>query len=216
MVAKKSAAKNNTKVTKEQWLNAAYKRLVAKGVTAVKVAKLAAELDVSRSSFYWYFTDRDDLLQHLVSRWREHNIDPMVQACSAQSETLTEATLHIFDVWANPDAFDEALELAIRAWAGGDAELAAELADADALRISSIAGVHERFGHAPDRAIVLARVHFLSQIGRYTLGLNETWEQRSAVAPLYVEAFTGVVPSDDEVASFKARIEALPSHREVR
>lgn len=201
----------NVKVTKQQWLDTAYERLVSSGIGAVKVAKLAAKLDVSRSSFYWYFDDHEDLLQHLIARWREHNIDPMVQACSVPAETLTEATLHIFDVWANPDAFDERLELAIRAWAGGDAALARELTLADKLRIDSIAAVHERFGQTPQRAIVLARVHFLSQIGRYTLGLNETWEQRSAVAPLYVEAFTGAAPSDAEVAAFKARIETLDS-----
>lgn len=202
---------NNTKVTKQQWLDAAYHRLVTSGASSVKITKLAVELDVSRSSFYWYFDDRADLLHYLIARWREHNIDPMVQACSVPSKTLTEATLHIFDVWANPDAFDERLELAIRSWAASDEALGEELALADTLRINSIAAVHERFGQTPDRAIVLARVHFLSQIGRYTLGLDETWEQRSAVAPLYVEAFTGLVPSDDEVTAFKARIEALDS-----
>ena len=209
-MAKKSAV-NNTKVTKEQWLDAAYQRLVTGGVSTVKVAKLASELDVSRSSFYWYFMDRNDLLQHLITRWREHNIDPMVQACSVPSQTLTEATLHIFDVWANPDAFDEGLELAIRAWAATDDTLADELAAADALRIESIAAVHERFGQDADQAIVSARVHFLSQIGRYTLRLDETWEQRSAVAPLYVEAFTGSVPSEAELVAFRTRIEQLGS-----
>lgn len=203
---------NNTKVTKQQWLNAAYRRLVTSGVSSVKITKLAVELDVSRSSFYWYFDDRADLLQHLITRWREHNIDPMVQACSAPSKTLTEATLHIFDIWANPDAFDEQLELAIRSWAANDGSLAAELTTADSLRIDSIASVHERFGQTPARSIVLARVHFLSQIGRYTLGVNETWEERSTVAPLYVEAFTGLEPSEVEIVAFRARIEALGSN----
>ncbi len=202
---------NNTKVTKQQWLDAAYRRLVTSAASSVKITKLAIELDVSRSSFYWYFDDRADLLQHLITRWREHNIDPMVQACSISAPTLTEAILHIFDVWANPDAFDERLELAIRSWAGSNTSLATELTVADTLRVDSIAAVHERFGQTPARSIVLARVHFLSQIGRYTLGVNETWEERSAVAPLYVEAFTGLVPSDAEVTAFKARIEALGS-----
>lgn len=208
-MTKKSAAKNNLKVTKEQWLDAAYNRLITKGVASVKIAKLASELDVSRSSFYGYFDDREALLDQLVTRWRTHNIDPMVQACSLPAKTLTEATLHIFDVWANPHAFDERLELAIRSWAATDASLADALDRADTLRIESIAAVHERFGASPDRAIVQARVHFLSQIGRYTLGVEETWEQRSAVAPLYVEAFTGLIPSDDEVSAFKERIENL-------
>ena len=49
----------NAKATREDWLRAARDTLVAVGVVHVKILKLAAELDVSRSSFYWYFRDFD-------------------------------------------------------------------------------------------------------------------------------------------------------------
>jgi AcrR family transcriptional regulator len=35
---------------------------MAQGVDAVRVMPLSEALGVSRSSFYWYFKDRDDLL----------------------------------------------------------------------------------------------------------------------------------------------------------
>jgi len=53
---------NNTKVTREDWMRIALATLMAQGVDAVRVMPLSEALGVSRSSFYWYFKDRDDLL----------------------------------------------------------------------------------------------------------------------------------------------------------
>ena len=41
----------------ESWLNAAYESLKESGVDAVRVMPLAKKLNLSRTSFYWYFQD---------------------------------------------------------------------------------------------------------------------------------------------------------------
>ena len=53
------------------WLDAAYKALVEGGVEAVKVMPLAKTLGLTRTSFYWHFTDRDSLLEAVIQRWEE-------------------------------------------------------------------------------------------------------------------------------------------------
>ena len=75
IAALKSAAetKGNVKVTREDWLDLAAEVLVEHGVSQVKVLALANRLGVSRSSFYWYFRSRKDLLDQLLAQWEGQN-----------------------------------------------------------------------------------------------------------------------------------------------
>ena len=57
----------NVKVTREDWLNIAMDALIRDGVEAVKVKIFAEALGVSRSSFYWYFKSRQELLDALLA-----------------------------------------------------------------------------------------------------------------------------------------------------
>ena len=52
----------HTKATREDWLQTALGLLITKGEEAVRIQTIGAKLGVSRSSFYWYFNDRQDLL----------------------------------------------------------------------------------------------------------------------------------------------------------
>ena len=81
----------NVKVTRQDWLNAARAVLKQNGVEAVKVADLAGQLQVSRSSFYWYFKDRTDLLNALLQHWQDTNTAAMEAQANAPAATITEA-----------------------------------------------------------------------------------------------------------------------------
>ena len=45
------------------WLEAAIDPLLDFGVDAVKILPLAKKLNLSRTSFYWFFKDREELLR---------------------------------------------------------------------------------------------------------------------------------------------------------
>ena len=63
----------NIKVTRTDWLRVAMDVLVSDGVEQVKVLSLADRMAVSRSSFYWYFKSRQDLLDALLAEWQSTN-----------------------------------------------------------------------------------------------------------------------------------------------
>src|ERR1700761_2463144 len=53
---------SNVKATREDWLDLALSTLAVEGVDHVTVLSFSERLGVSRSSFYWYFKNRDELL----------------------------------------------------------------------------------------------------------------------------------------------------------
>ena len=55
----------NIKVTRADWINLALQTLISDGIESVRVLTLGQKLGVSRSSFYWYFESRQDLLDQL-------------------------------------------------------------------------------------------------------------------------------------------------------
>ena len=101
----------------EGWLGAARELLLESGVDSVRIQPIAKRLRLSRTSFYWFFKDREALLDALVAQWRDKNTGAIVRQSEAYAESLPEAMLNVFDCWLDPALFDSKLEYAIRAWA---------------------------------------------------------------------------------------------------
>jgi AcrR family transcriptional regulator len=59
-----------SRLTRDDWLDEAFKAVVAGGFDNVKVLALAEKLKVTRGSFYWHFTDHADLIGSLLMRWK--------------------------------------------------------------------------------------------------------------------------------------------------
>lgn len=59
----------NTKVGKDDWTRAALDVIAAEGVGGVKVESLANRLGITKGSFYWHFTDRQDLIEGALELW---------------------------------------------------------------------------------------------------------------------------------------------------
>ena len=60
---KKAKINKIKRVSKDQWFTKALDTLETSGVEAVKIEKLAKELGISRSGFYWHFKNRQNLLE---------------------------------------------------------------------------------------------------------------------------------------------------------
>lgn len=189
----------------EAWLEAAYKALVEAGVDAVKIMPLAKRLKLSRTSFYWFFKDREELLDALVARWRDKNTGNIVRQSEAYAETIAEAMLNVCDCWLNTDLFDAQFEFAIRSWALQSSETLVDVQRADQQRLDALRSMMMRFGHDELSADVRARATYLVQIGYITMQSSETLSVRMKRIPNYVEIFTGQTPQQRELDRFHAR-----------
>ncbi len=184
------------------WLEAAYEALKESGVDAVKVMPLAKRLNLSRTSFYWFFEDREQLLAALLARWRDKNTSRMVKQSESYAENITEAILNVFECWLNPELFDSQFEFAVRSWALQSAEVAIEIAAADEARVAALAAMFRRFGYDSEAADVRARTIYLTQIGYISMNTREGITERFRRIPHYVSIFTGKNPKKRELDRF--------------
>ncbi|MEM7630678.1 MAG: TetR/AcrR family transcriptional regulator [Pseudomonadota bacterium] len=194
----------NVKVTRQDWLNAALSVLKSGGVEAVKVADLAAQMHVSRSSFYWYFKNRTDVLEALLAHWQATNTAALVAQANAPAATITEACCNIFRCNIDTRLYDQQLDFAIRDWARRSDTVRAILSDSDAQRVAALTQMFVRHGYAERNATARARVIYYMQMGYEDARLGETLEERLRLVPDYLLSFTGQHASTEEIEAFNA------------
>ena len=194
----------NIKVTRDDWLNVAMDVLISDGVDQIKVLNLAERMAVSRSSFYWYFKSRQELLDALLARWQATNTAALVAQAEAPAETITAAVCNVHRCVVNTDLFDTALDFAVRDWARKSGKVRRALDQSDTRRLEALHAMFARFGYSGIEAETRARVLYYMQIGYDLAQLNEPIETRISMVPHYLYAFTGVEPKPEEIEEFSA------------
>jgi AcrR family transcriptional regulator len=194
----------------EGWLDAAYESLLESGVDSVKILPLAKKLNLSRTSFYWFFKDREELLSGLVGKWRDKNTGGLIKQSEAYAETVVEAMLNVFDCWLDTSLFDSQFEFAVRSWALQSEDILAEVQRADQARIAALGRMFLRFGFDAISADVRARTIYLVQIGYISMQSSEDVSVRMKRIPKYVEIYTGQAPQQRELDRFFARHGYVP------
>src|SRR5580658_2395978 len=202
--AERPAPFGNVKATRDNWLGLALSVLAAEGVGHVTVLNLSERLAVSRSSFYWYFKNRDELLDALLDRWDRLNTRSIVRQTQAPAATVNQAVCNVFRCWVNPTIFSPRLDFAVREWARRSAKVRKALDRSDRDRTEAVKAMFVRFAYEDEDAFVRARVLYYMQIGYYALDIREPIEARLALTPHYLKAFTGVAPSEAEIDAFRA------------
>ena len=158
------------KLTRDDWLDAAFAAVVEGGFDAVRVLTLAQRLGVTRGSFYWHFADHAELVAALLKRWREREleIDGKLQADAtpdpkADLERLLEAAL----AHAGADLENMRFELALRGLGRRDAQVATMLVEVDRARMALFEAKFQRLTGDPKTAAELATLFYLAIVGSH-------------------------------------------------
>ncbi|RAZ92971.1 TetR/AcrR family transcriptional regulator [Mesorhizobium hawassense] len=201
-------AAGNIKVTRADWIDLALRTLISGGIESVRVLTLGQKLGVSRSSFYWYFESRQDLLDQLLRHWQDTNTKAIVERARRPAETIIMGVMNVFECWADERLFDPRLDFAIREWARRSADVRRVIDQADEERLLAIRDMYQRHGYDGEDAFIRARVLYYMQIGYYVLDLKEPVEARVSHLAAYLRAFTGLEPTEADVAHFMRFIAA--------
>jgi len=194
----------NIKVTREDWVNVAMDALISDGVEQVKVLSLAERLDVSRSSFYWYFKSRQELLDALLEHWETTNTGALVSHAGMPAETITEAACNVFRCVVNPRLFNTALDFAVRDWARRSGHVRRVMDLSDERRVAALREMFARFGYPELEALTRARILYYMQIGYNDADLREPMDERMKLLPGYLLGFTGHEARPEEIEAFRA------------
>ena len=193
----------HVKVTREDWLNVARDVLVSDGVAEVKVLALGERLDVSRSSFYWYFKSRKHLLEALLDEWEQQNTLSLVNACAQPAGSICEAICNLFRAFIDETKFDRGLDFAVREWARRDGAVRNRIDDADRSRLEAIDKMYRRHGFSDYDAGARARIVYYMQLGYHALEVREPMEARMARLEGYLRGFSGEEPAPQIMEDFR-------------
>ena len=189
------------------WVVAALEILANEGIEAVRITRLAADLGVTRGSFYWHFKDRDDLLAALIEAWEARNTSALIEALEASTD-LIDAVLAIFEIWMTDEPFAPKLDAALRDWARRDPAVRRVVERADEKRLKAIARGFERAGFAKTEAFIRARILYFTQVGYYALEVRESLARRIGYVEAYSKGFTGLELAPARVAAYRKRFRA--------
>jgi AcrR family transcriptional regulator len=197
------------RMTREAWIEAGVEALVEESIGHVKIQVLAKKLGVSRSSFYWFFTDLHALQRELLDHWLRKNTGPIIERALRPAASANEGVCHIFECWVDPALFDPPLDAAVRAWGRIDATVRAVVEQADEQRIDAIKRMFLRYEYPEEEAFTRARVLYFTQVGHFTLGIGDSRDERLSHLRSYLLTFTGRPATEGEVADFTAVMHRL-------
>ena len=146
-----------------QWLMAGLESLRKGGASGVRVERLAADLGITKGSFYWHFRDRGDLLDALLEFWSREMTDVEFERINALEADLAARLLALAD-----DVLEKGMgryDPAIRAWARTERKVAVAVAQVDRRRVRALTGFFEEGGFKAAEARIRARLFYAFLLG---------------------------------------------------
>jgi AcrR family transcriptional regulator len=168
-------------LTPEAWIDAATALLVDQGVDAVRVDALAKALEVTRGSFYWHFKDREALLVAMLNAWRQAATEQVIRRFEGQSADPLALIGELISLPFRGRSAERAarVELAIRAWARGDALARQAVDEVDERRLSYIAQCFSALGFGFAEARARAFILYGYEVAESILSHQGTPSQKS-------------------------------------
>ncbi|MEA3276970.1 MAG: TetR/AcrR family transcriptional regulator [Pseudomonadota bacterium] len=160
------AQDKTTRLTRDDWLKAAL-GLCEKGIDAVKVAPLAADMGVTTGSFYWHFKNRRELLEALLDYWEREMTDAAIAAAKRSAGAPAERILFLMETVtaSNLARYD----LPFWHWAQSDINASRVFKRALKKRFSFAARMFSEAGFSREQAEIRGRMMVVYMMGESTL-----------------------------------------------
>ncbi|MFT4396297.1 TetR/AcrR family transcriptional regulator [Gordonia lacunae] len=165
--------RRGSRLSVDDWLEAATQILVDDGIDALKISRLSARLGVTKGSFYWHFTDIGALKSALAEHCRQSQATAASRIEALASLPPVERVEAMARLLSDPRRW--AMESALRRWAVTDESIAASVDQLDcrifAIAISAMRelGFSETEAHARATTLLYAGIGYVHAHGR----LNE-------------------------------------------
>ena len=132
------------RVSKVEWLQTALDLLEREGIEAIRVERLARELGISKSGFYWHFKDREDLRNEIIDFWAHEFTEVLSRnprMREGEPRELLRRTMEII-LEHHLGRYD----LPMQAWAAADPGIAKRVRQVYRMRMEFVGSLFERLG----------------------------------------------------------------------
>lgn len=181
-----------TVLDRSAWIAAARDELIAGGIGAVKVGKLAETLGVTRESFYHHFKSLEELQEQLLTDWDEGNVAAYEALLAVGAAGDGESDFRAMEkMWLGEARYSPAWDAAIRDWARVSKKAAQVVKHIDDRRVDMIRRMFLNKGFDAEEALVRARIYYYHQVGYYTIKPGESREERLRLFPVYIRVLMG-------------------------
>lgn len=185
-----SVETKHARLRREDWISAARKALIDKGITGVRLRSLASSLGVTTGAFYWQYKRLEDLHEDIRRDWVHRNTDQITRALQNAGPDGWKQYLAYARVLILENGIDGRYDNAIREWAHSSKQTAKVLREVEEFRIEQLRGVFEAMGFEGTAALIRARVMYFHQTGYNAMQIEETIEERLENVPFYAEVLT--------------------------
>lgn len=178
-------SKSSPRLNKSEWLYKALNALEASGPNALNVQKLVDALGVSRGSFYWHFTDRNDFVHQLLDYWHDLHTAHVPDLIESKADSGEDEFLRFIHTILEKDL--TRFDMPIRSWAMQDPVVAKLVHRTDRFRLEYTRGLFKRMGFSDSQAELRARscVTYLI-MGRRLLGESPQTLSAAIVEELHI------------------------------
>ncbi len=166
----KTVSPEAARLTRDDWLDEAFRAVVVGGFDNVKVLALAEKLKVTRGSFYWHFTDHADLIGSLLMRWKLAQLALDAKLKSQQSGDALKDLEFVVDaafLQAGSELENLRFEQAMRALSQHHVDAAQLLVEVDAGRMDLFESKFLVLVKDAKKARDLAALLYLAIVGGY-------------------------------------------------
>ncbi|GAB3301550.1 TetR family transcriptional regulator [Epidermidibacterium keratini] len=183
-------------LTADDWIDAALRAIAENGVGAVAVEPLAKKLGTTKGSFYWHFSNRDNLLERALATWERDHTDAIIAAVDdapTPRDRLKQLLERVFP------ADIDALEVALLAAAATDPRVRPALTRVTQRRTDHVAKLYRAAGmtkSAAHRRAVIAMSVYLGRLQLAFLTPNELPSGGAASAAMLADLESMLAPSE--------------------
>lgn len=164
------------RLTPEDWIKAAFRRLGQGGIAAVRAEALARELGVSKGSFYWHFRDLPHLRAQMLAHWQDQATTRILALADLAGDSPLLRLARLMDL-ATSDLADPygglSTEAAIRDWARSDPAARMAQQQVDARRLTYLTQTLAHAGLPESQAAQAARLILMAYTGAVHQGLTD-------------------------------------------
>lgn len=184
-------AGGNTKVSYDDWLDAAREVLIEDGIGGLKADRLAKRLGVTRGGFYYHFKSLQGLLDALVEKWSAESRFSSLIADTSSKETAFQSLREICLALIREEQFDPMFDLAMREWARVDSKVLKVVKTGDDYRLMRLQELFRALDQDNKTAEFHAKLFYYQQVGYYVLGVEEDATTREGNLDMWLKVLTG-------------------------